>query len=310
MTDTTLVDEPSTQTRIARALVPARMRPRLFGAVRSARHRGHEVYCSCCENEFSGFIPHRGVASRRCPRCGSLERHRLLIDFLFKRTDMLEAPLSVLHVAPEYGLQRRLLRLRNISYRSADLDSPLAMDSVDLLNMPYPDGSFDVVLCSHVLEHVADDKLALREIRRVLVSGGRAIIMSPIDRDLPETFADPAVRAPDERHRVFGQSDHLRRYGRDFGARVAAEGFAVDVATHIDRFSADEIARQGLRRDSASLFREDDIFVCVPTTDADPGPVHRAGVTHTWRSAAPAAHGRPTAARTYPGGASPRLSSQ
>src|SRR5580692_11929688 len=149
-------DRPSATVRVARTLVPGRMRPGLAGAVRSLRHRGDAVNCQCCDGDFDNFTAHRGRPHAKCPRCGSLERHRLLISYLRRHTDLFTAPLSVLHVAPEYSLQRRLRRLENLQYRSADLDSPLAMDSVDLLDMPYADSSFDVVICNHVLEHVAD----------------------------------------------------------------------------------------------------------------------------------------------------------
>jgi SAM-dependent methyltransferase len=279
MMGATATGEASPRKRAVRALVPPRIRPRLFGAVRSVRHRGREVYCACCEEEFSGFIPHRGVQPGRCPRCGSLERHRLLIDFLRERTDLFDEPLSVLHIAPEYGLQRRLRKHGNLAYRSADLASPLATDKVDLLNMPYPEGSFDVVICSHVLEHVEDDVRGLHEIRRVLAPGGRAILMSPIDETLSETLEDHTVMSHEERHRVFGQGDHLRRYGRDFAARVAGSGFAVDVFSHIDRFDSAEIERQGLRRDSKTLFRDDDIFICRRLSAGEPGTVTQAAPT-------------------------------
>ncbi len=227
--------------------------------------------------EFKRFIAHRGVADRRCPGCGSLERHRLLVEFLRDGTDLFAAPLSVLHVAPEYGLKQRLERLGNLNYRTADLDSPLAMDSVDLLDMPYSDASFDVVLCSHVLEHVADDRRALSEIRRVLVPDGRALLMSPIDGDLGETVEDPSVTSMTERHRVFGQSDHLRRYGRDFADRVATAGFAVEVVSYIEKFTPQEVARKGLQRreSKTSPFRDDDIFLCRRVEGDDAGNVTR-----------------------------------
>lgn len=268
MTRAALPIEASWQKRAARALVPPRIRPQLFGVVRSARHHGHRVYCALCEGEFNSFIPHRAITPGRCPRCSSLERHRLLIGFLREHTDLFSARLSVLHIAPEYGLQRRLRKLGNLDYRSADLDSPLAMDKVDILDMPYRDNSFQVVICNHVLEHVADDRRALREIRRVLVPDGRAIITSPIDEELAETLEDSAVTSPEERDLVFGQSDHLRRYGRDFAERIAAEGFVVDAVPYIDQFEPHEIVRQGLRRDETTLFRDDEIFVCRPVTAA------------------------------------------
>jgi hypothetical protein len=64
-----------------------------------------------------------------------------------------------------------------------------------------------------------------------------------------------------ERDRVFGQSDHLRRYGRDFAERVAEAGFAVETVSYIDGLRPEQIARQGLRRDG-TLFCSDDIFIC------------------------------------------------
>ena len=175
-------------------------RPGLFGAVRSLRHRGHNVYCACCGGEFDSFIPHRAVRPGRCPAAARSQRHRLLVGFRSDRTDLLSAQLSVLHIAPEYS-QRRLRRLENLTYRSADLDSPLAMDKVDLLSMPYADDSFDVVICNHVLEHVDDDRLALEEIRRVFelraarFSCRRSMISF-------ETVEDAAVTSPGAPSRV------------------------------------------------------------------------------------------------------------
>jgi len=184
-----------------------------------------------------------------------------------ERTDLFTGALRVLHVAPEWCLQRELQQLPNLDYVSADLDSPIAMDHVDLLDLPYDADSFDVVICNHVLEHVADDRRGLDEIRRVLRDDGRAIIMSPIDGATASTVEDEHVDTPEERLRVYWQRDHMRRYGRDFADRVAAQGFSVETITYIDHFDATQIERQGLRRESA-LFSDDDIFVCRPAAAA------------------------------------------
>ncbi|MBM3120917.1 MAG: class I SAM-dependent methyltransferase [Chloroflexi bacterium] len=45
--------------------------------------------------------------------------------------------------------------------------------------LPFPDGSFDLILSHEVLEHVADDRQAMREISRLLAPGGRAVIFVP-----------------------------------------------------------------------------------------------------------------------------------
>jgi SAM-dependent methyltransferase len=253
---------PGVARRAMRALAPGRYRPRIVGAIRSIGHRGDAVRCPCCDGDFNRFIPHRGRPYAKCPGCGALERHRLLLLFLRERTDFFSSRLAMLHIAPEHALQRRLRSQTNLRYLSVDLDSPLAMEHADLLQLPYADSRFDVVMCNHVLEHVSDDRRALGEIHRVLRPGGRAILMSPIDQNRADTLEDPSVTAPAERHRVFGQSDHIRRYGRDFGERVATEGFTVTTVPYLDECDLEETTRLGLRRES-SLFQRDDIFVCV-----------------------------------------------
>jgi SAM-dependent methyltransferase len=46
-------------------------------------------------------------------------------------------------------------------------------------NLPFADGSFDVVLLHEVLEHVTDDRGTLREAGRVLAPGGRVVVFCP-----------------------------------------------------------------------------------------------------------------------------------
>jgi len=45
--------------------------------------------------------------------------------------------------------------------------------------LPYPDNTFDALLSHEVIEHVADDRLAAREMIRVLRPGGRVILFCP-----------------------------------------------------------------------------------------------------------------------------------
>jgi SAM-dependent methyltransferase len=254
-------DQPSLARRVARSFVPARLRPATLSVVRPLAYRGHAVHCACCDGDFSRFIPHQRRPFAKCPRCGALERHRLLVSYMRERTDLFSAELRMLHFAPEWCLQRELRRLPNLDYVSADLASPLAMDHVDLCDLPYGTDSFDVVICNHVLEHVDDDQRGLAEIRRVLRDDGRAIIMSPIDDASEWTLEDASVTTPEERLRVYWQRDHVRRYGRDFADRIASEGFTVEQIRYIDQFEAGEIKRQGLLRESP-LFSHDDIFIC------------------------------------------------
>jgi len=49
----------------------------------------------------------------------------------------------------------------------------------DVLALPFPDGSFDVLICSEVMEHIPNELLALSELSRVVKSGGRVALTVP-----------------------------------------------------------------------------------------------------------------------------------
>ncbi|HUF12923.1 MAG TPA: methyltransferase domain-containing protein [Longimicrobiales bacterium] len=195
------------------------------------------VQCPVCGWRFRSFRPAGVVARRnaRCPQCGSLERHRLQWLFLVARTDLFTRPRRVLHFAPESCLRNRLLASGSIEYLSVDLDGTDVSIRCDITALPFASGAFDVILCSHVLEHVSDDVAALEELYRVLSDSGWAMLQVPIDPTRARTFEDPRVREPSERERLFGQADHMRAYGSDYPDRLRRAGFHV----RTDRF-ADE----------------------------------------------------------------------
>jgi SAM-dependent methyltransferase len=183
-----------------------------------------------------------------------MERHRLVWLYLRERTALLRAPHRLLHVAPEAVFHRRLSALPTLDYVTADLASPLARDRVDVASLPYPDDHFDAILCNHVLEHVPDDRRALRELYRVLRPGGWAILQVPIQKGRAATYEDPAITDPGDRRRAFGQEDHLRIYGRDYQARLAEAGFRVRRDPFVRTLPEAEVARMGLKRE--------DVFRC------------------------------------------------
>jgi SAM-dependent methyltransferase len=260
--------------RAALRLMPRPGWQRVLGSVRGAIHRGDAVECPCCGSSFSRFLPHRGRRRAKCPRCGALERHRLLTLFLERETDLFERPGALLHIAPEYALQRRLARVPGLRYVSGDLDSPLADVQLDVTDIPFESGSFDFLICNHVLEHVADDRRAMAEIRRVLAPGGWAILMCPVDSRRATTLEDPAAATPQQRHRLYGQSDHRRLYGRDYADRLRAAGFEVLVERYVEICESSSVARCGLRREGDEAFGEEDVFFCAKP-DAREGRAQR-----------------------------------
>lgn len=208
---------------------------------------GMRRFCPVCRKPSKKF-GEAGIAPRkeaRCMYCGALERHRLTWLYFKKMTDLFDGrPKHMLHVAPEPFFENRLKRQLGNGYLTSDLYKPRAMVKMDITDIRYPNKTFDVVYCSHVLEHVLDDKLAIREFYRVLKSGGWAILLVPITAD--RTFEDPSVTDPLERLKLFGQEDHVRRYGPDYVERLIEAGFDVKITHPTDFLQKQEIMQMGI----------------------------------------------------------------
>jgi SAM-dependent methyltransferase len=169
-----------------------------------------------------------------CPKCLSLERHRLIWLYLRERTDFFTKSLKVLHIAPEQCFEERFRKMKNLEYLTADLDSPIADYSCDVQNLPFSENEFDVVICNHVLEHVDDDLLAMREILRVMKPEAYAILLVPVDHSRPTTYEDPSITSPKERAKHFLQYDHKRLYGTDYPSRLGKAGFVIPGKNFLD----------------------------------------------------------------------------
>jgi hypothetical protein len=212
-----------------KAAVPPRYKQwarRLFLRVSAVASKGSGVECPCCGREARRFARFHGEHDQ-CPGCGSLMRHRALLLLLRERLRVHEQGGRLIHVGPGPAVGAWLRSRETIDYVSVDLDSPLADVQADACDLPFEDGSFDMAVCVHTLEHIPDDAQALRELHRVLRPGGLAVLQVP-PSDLAETREDPSVTDPAERERLFGQYDHVRLYGADFPDRVAEAGFEVE----------------------------------------------------------------------------------
>lgn len=172
-----------------------------------------------------------------CPGCLALERHRLMWLYLKNETAFFSSNFSVLHIAPEQCFLKRFRKLKNLTYHTADLESPLADYKCDVQDLPFENATYDVVICNHVLEHVPDDKKAMSEILRVLKPDGFAILQVPADFSRDDTFEDNTITDKAERTRIFGQYDHLRVYGKDYPKRITEAGFTIDETNYTDKLS-------------------------------------------------------------------------
>jgi len=157
-----------------------------------------------------------------------------------------------LHVAPEKIIEEKLRIILAEKYISADLYDKRTDVKMDITHIEYPDKSFDVIYCSHVLEHVQDDLMAMREFKRILDNDSWAIFMVPIAANI--TIEDPAVTDPDDRLRLFGQKDHVRINGLDFKERLENAGFDVEQTRSRDFLSMNEINLMGITEAAGDIY--------------------------------------------------------
>ena len=200
---------------------------------------------------YRKFLPY-GYGKQRenalSPGTLSLERHRQMWLYLQNETDFFTKNYKVLHIAPEQEFLRKFKKMKNLDYTSADLFSPIVDIKADILDLPFADESFDVIFCNHVLEHIEDDRKAMRELYRVMKKGGWGILQVPMKNSLEKTYEDFTITDPKERQKHFGQYDHVRWYGMDYFDRLKSVGFDAEANFYSQKFSDADIKKFGLNR--------------------------------------------------------------
>lgn len=208
------------------------------------------TYCPVCQSKNINFNPlpdfyrtsleHHGypyldkgemtsLDTYSCGKCGASDRERLYaywITNFFAPVGSARTSKAI-HFAPENALSKFLMESHIFGdYKTADLLMTNVDYEADLMCLPFPDESYDFFICSHVLEHVADDYSAIRELFRITKQKGQGILMVPIVIGLPSTIEDPSITDEATRWRLFGQHDHVRLYSHDdYVKRIKACGF-------------------------------------------------------------------------------------
>lgn len=160
-----------------------------------------------------------------CPRCGSLPRHRIIASWCEQNLAFLKNK-KILIFAPEKSMMN-YLKKRQISVVTADLYNRADM-KLDIQDTGLDAGSFDIVFCNHVLEHVDDYKKALQELLRIIAPDGMLICSFPIDMTVEHVREGRPGLTRWEHISMFGQYDHNRLFGRDSGELIEEAGFDVE----------------------------------------------------------------------------------
>jgi ubiquinone/menaquinone biosynthesis C-methylase UbiE len=144
------------------------------------------------------------------------------------REEYLEPGLVILDFSPSRSLYRKL-RTGPWDYTASDLSGDFISEaSYDITRIPEPDERFDLILCYHVLEHVPEDQMAMRELFRVLKSEGTCLVQTPFREG--EIYEDPSITGKEERKAYFGQEDHVRIYSAEgLKQRLEKAGFSVQI---------------------------------------------------------------------------------
>lgn len=168
-----------------------------------------------------------------CPNCLSEPRQRAFFKYLqenFLTTylyTLKENNFLCLEIGPDRSNPVEKA-LPGIVYVSTDLDKSHAMFEMDLTTLTFRDSTFDLVVCSHVLEHIEDDFTAMEQIYRVLKKGGTALIQVPVGY-----YEEPSGKCTVE----FGERrfcEHFRSYGWDLKERLVKAGFKVNIIRYTD----------------------------------------------------------------------------
>lgn len=197
-----------------------------------------EWYRKQLETDGINFNFREGTYNRkeyRCPYCGAIDRTRFLMLYIQKKYRT-KKNLKLLYFAPEWsGVDFLRRKMKNIEVDTADLYEDMVDYRLDIQNMEeVEDAAYDLIICSHVLEHVDDDKAALNEMYRVLKKGGEALILVPLDLKRV-WFDEDTGLSPHENWKRFGQGDHVRRYThKEILKRIEGAGFRCRMFTRND----------------------------------------------------------------------------
>jgi SAM-dependent methyltransferase len=250
---------------------------RKYLMMRGLYYSGSRYYCPICDKTYRKFFDGGfdleviikmqiiGGGRRKaiiCPGCASNDRDRLIHQLLMQHefTQLVQG--KILHIAPEPALYDWFLQHlkkpdqyhQGVKYHEGFYYRK-HIQLMDIHEIPFPDNTFDLVICNHVLEHVDDDQKAMQEIKRVLKNGGKAILQVPWSPLLDQTIEDIHLQSDQERELKFGQFDHVRLYGNDYPDLLRIEGLEVTI------YNLENLAISETLADKMSLNLKECIFV-------------------------------------------------
>lgn len=243
--------------RLLKLVVPKSRQAAVRRLYSRAVNAGLARRCPVCRSHLRRFAPH-GVPVEEeavCPVCRSKAPHRLARLFFERNLQLFRPGGLMVHVAPEPELGRLLAAWsakRGMKYRCGAINGS-GDQYLDILRLPFADGQVDLLYCCHVLNMLQDDRGAMREVCRVLRTGGTAVLQVPAFYRGQETLEPHSL---EERLRVLQDAAMFRCYTPDdFVRRVQHAGFDVEVFSAAS-FPAAVIRRYSLKHEVLHVCRK------------------------------------------------------
>lgn len=199
------------------------------------------VECPCCGWKGRRFFDYieagYRVPNAACPDCDSHSRHRAFYLWLTKEYSIQTKKGRVLVFAPERALSPLWDSAKELKTIRTDIEATRGVDVLsDVMQLPFANESISLIWCHHVLEQVSDDRLAMRELRRVLSTAGGELLISAGLSGLQKTQELGAANKM--------LSGNRRLYGEDFSERLQTAGFNVTPMTY--NLTESEMKRFGI----------------------------------------------------------------
>jgi predicted SAM-dependent methyltransferase len=227
------------------------------------------VSCFCNNKKIDSFNLFNGRPNAQCLECKSLERHRF-VQLYFKKNNIKFK--KILHIAPEIQLVK-ILKSISTNYICGDIDPKRYkipdIIKIDVTNISFKN-EFDLIFASHILEHIIDDRKAMKEIYNALAFNGKFITLVPQKFNLKTTYENNSIVTEADRLKHFGQKDHVRYYGLDFSQRLKDVGFYIKlhytegIEQYINDMIYDEKFQLANNEDIKNFgFTRDIIYECI-----------------------------------------------
>jgi len=230
-------------------------------------------FCSVCGSDVVRFLPLSkefkkqseiygykyfdkaemlSIYSYLCPICNASDRERFYAYWLrnYVKDSKITSKQKLIHFAPEDSLSKYLKNEEIFEYYTADLFMENMDFKADLMNLPFENDEYDFFICSHILEHVKDDRQVVSELYRILRKGGFGILVAPVCLAIEDTYEDSSIVLPQDRWKYFGQDDHVRLYShKGFVDVIKSSGFEV-IQLSIDDLGNELFYSLGLKETS------------------------------------------------------------